>query len=228
MQKIKFGLITVGLCCISLICATAQNTTNAPTANQIILKATGPYEDMAHYAVAKKDDLVIKYLADADAGASQVMKILPPDDARKFESLSKKLHQAVASKDRTTAADSSVTIFRMLVDRLDAKTLVVPKEVELLDFAGYKLAVLAAANQPDWQAISKLADESDAWWKAISAGVTDKHLRATVTSAITGIQQVADQKNLAMLQFGSQMILDLVDMLEVGFKTAKASPAAKP
>ena len=67
---------------------------------------------------------------------------------------------------------------------------------------------------------------SDAWWKAIAMGVADKHLRATVTSAITGIKQAADQKNLAMLQFGSQMILDLVDMLEVGFKTAKASPAA--
>jgi hypothetical protein len=228
MQKIKSGLITVGLCCVSLNCATAQNATNAPTANQIILKATGPYEDMAHYAVAKKDDKVIKYLADADAGAGDVVKILPPDDARKFEGLSKQLHQAVASKDETTAADSSVTIFRMLVDRLDASTLVVPKEVELLDFVGYKLAVLAAADKPDWQAISKLADESDAWWKAIAPGVTDKHLRATVTSAIAGTKQAAAGKNLAMLQFGSQMILDLVDMLEVGFKTAKAGPAAKP
>ena len=227
MQKINSALFGLGLCCACLTCATAQNATNAPTANQIILKATGPYEDMAHYAVAKKDDKVVKYLADADAGVGEVVKILSPGEARQFADLRQKLHQAVTGKDGTTAADSSVTIFRMLVDRLDTNTLVVPKEVELLDFAGYKLAVLAAADKPDWSAIGKLADESEAWWKAIAPGVADKHLRATVTSAIAGTKQAAAQKNLAMLQFGSQMILDLVDQLEVAFKPAKAVPAAK-
>ena len=63
--------------------------------------------------------------------------------------------------------------------------------------------------------------ESDAWWKAIAARVTDKHLRATVTSAIAGTRQAADHENLAMLQFASQMILDLVDMLEVEFKKSR-------
>ena len=228
MKKIKSAMFGLGLFSASLACATAQNSSNAPTANQIILKATGPYEDMAHYAVAKKDDKVVTCLADADAGVGEVVKILSPGEAREFENLRQQLHKAVAGRDRTTAADSSVTIFRMLVDRLETNTLVVPKEVELLDFAGYKLAVLAGANKPDWQAISKLADESDAWWKAIAARVTDKHLRATVTSAIAGIKQAAVEKNLAMLQFGSQMILDLVDMLEGGFKTAKAAPIVKP
>ena len=130
-------------------------------------------------------------------------------------------------KDWTAAAESSVTIFRSLVDRLDASTLVVPKEVELLDYAGYKLDVLAAASKPDWNAISKLAAESEVWWKAIADRVADKHLRATVTSAIAGIKQAAEQKNLGMLQLGAQMDLDLVDMLEVGFKTASKNAAIK-
>ncbi|MDB5321444.1 MAG: hypothetical protein JWN40_3075 [Phycisphaerales bacterium] len=226
MRQLKYLLLSLGLFFVGLSPAFAEEQATGVPANQVILKATGPYEDIAHYAVAKKDDKVVKYLADADAGAGEVVKILSPAEAREFESLRQKLHSAVTGNNRTEAADSAVTIFRMLVDRLDAGSLVVPREVELLDFAGYKLAVLAASSKPDWKAIAKLADESDAWWKAIAPRLADKHLRATVTSAIAGTKQAAEQENLAMLQFGSQMILDLVDMLEVAFKNAKANPAA--
>lgn len=227
MQSNKRAFVGLGPLLVSLACAVAQNASSDPAANQVILKATGPYEDIAHYAVAKKDDKVVKYLADADAGAGEIVKVLSREDVREFDGLRQKLHEAVTSNDRIAAADHAVTLFRLLVDRLDPDTLVVPREVELLDFAGYKLAVLAASEKPDWKAISKLADESEAWWKAIASRVADKHLRATVTSAVAGIKQAAGQENLPMLQFGSQMILDLVDMLEAGFKSAKINGSAK-
>ena len=225
MRKFKFAWLGLGLLCFSVSGALAQNATSN---NAVLLKATGPYEDMAHYAIAKKTDKVVKYLADADAGAGEVGKILSASELAEFEKLRQQLHQAVDKKDWVAAAESSVTIFRSLVDRLDAGTLVVPKEVELLDYTGYKLDVLAAAAKPDWAAISKLAAESEVWWKAIADRVADKHLRATVTSAIAGIKQAAEQKNLAMLQLGAQIDLDLVDMLEVGFKTASKAAAIKP
>ena len=225
MQNFKSIFVGVGLLCFSCSTVLAQNTASN---NAVLLKATGPYEDMAHYAIAKKTDKVVKYLADADAGAGEVGKILSASELAAFEKSRQQLHQAVDKKDWVAAAESSVTIFRSLVDRLDASTLVVPKEVELLDYAGYKLDVLATASKPDWNAISKLAAESEVWWKAIADRVADKHLRATVTSAIAGIKQAAEQKNLAMLQLGAQIDLDLVDMLEVGFKTASKAAAIKP
>jgi hypothetical protein len=193
------GIITVAA---TAVAAAAPVTAGGVAQNSAILKGTGPYED--------------------DAGAADLAKILSAADAREFETLRRRLHAAVAGKDDVAAADHAVTIFRMLVDRLDPATLVVPKEVELLDFEGYKVAVLAAAaTEPDWPAIARLAAEGEAWWKAIAPAVTDKHLRATVTSAIAGTKQAAELKDRAMLQFGSQMILDLVDMLEGSFKNAK-------
>ena len=230
MKRIKYTLFSLGLVCVSCSGIFAQNTavgTATLSANAVLLKATGPYEDMAHYILTRNDPKVAKSLAAADAYASDVEKVLPADAAREFESLRQKIHQALERKDGRTAAGSSVAAFRMLVDRLDASTLVVPKEVELLDYAGYQLSLLASFEQPDWQAIRKLADESDAWWKATAARVSDKHLRATTASAIVGIKQAAEQKNRAMLQLGAQMVLDLVDMLEDAFKAAKVSPAVK-
>ena len=226
MQKIKFTLFILGLFCLAASGALAQD---AASANAVLLNATGPYEDIAHYAIALKVDKVAKYLADADAGAGEAVKILPAGEAREFENLRQQLHHTVENKNWTAAAESSVTIFRRLVDRLDAGTLVVPKEVELLDFAGYQLAVLAASPQPDWNAIAKLAGESDAWWQALADRVADKHLRATVTSALAGMKQAAAEKNLAMLKYAAQLDLDLVDLLEDGFKAAaKAKAAVKP
>ncbi len=225
MHIIKPTLFALGLCCVPWTAAHAQDAAVTPKtadANQVLLKATGPYEDMAHYAIARKDDQVIKFLAVADTSAGEIVKMLPADEAKEFEALRGKLHKAIEAKDRVATADCSVTIFRLLIDRCDGSTLVVPREVDLLDYAGYKLAVLAAAPNPDWTAIIKLADESEAWWKAVAPRVQDKHLRATMTSAIVGMKQAAAENNLSMLKYAAQMDLDLVDLLEDGFKVAKA------
>ena len=229
MQTTKSILFTVGLCFVSLTGALAQTPAVTPvSANDILLKATGPYEDVAHYAIGKKDDLVAKYVAVADTEAGAVAKLLPAEDAKKFGSLRGSLHQAIAAKDHVAAADAAVTIFRLLIDRFDGSTLVVPKEVDLLDYAGYKLDVLAADKSPDWTAIAKLAGESEAWWMEVAPKVADKHLRATMSSAIAGMKQAAAEKNLSMLKYAAQMDLDLVDLLEDGFKSAaKAKAAAK-
>ncbi len=225
-MRIKWLWPVLGLLCILLSGAFAQNTA-VGNVNTVLLKATGPYEDMVHYILTRNDPKVATSLAAADAYAAEVVKLLPATSAREFEGLRQEIHAGLGSKDGKRAAASSAAAFLLLVDRLEASTLVVPKEVELLDYAGYKLSLLASFRDPDWKAIGKLTSESQAWWSATSARVSDKHLRATMTSAIKGIKQATEQKNGSMLQLGAQMVLDLVDMLEDGFKAAKASAAVK-
>ena len=231
MHGLKYILLGLGLLCVSLTGTLAQNaavTTGAANANHVLLKASGPYEDFAAQSLARNNDKVAKFLAAADADASEVVKVLPASEAQRFEGLRREIHQAIESKDAIAAAQNSATVFRLLVDQLDAATLVVPREVDLLDYTGYELKVLAASRNPDWNAIRKLTDDSDAWWQAIAKPkVTNKHLRATVTSAITGLKQAVEHKNLPQLQFGAQMVLDLVDMLEDEFKAAKPNSAVK-
>ena len=94
--------------------------------------------------------------------------------------------------------------------------------MDLLDYAGYQLQVFAAAEKPDWEAMSKVAADAEIWWKAIAhSKVSEKNLRATVTSTIRGLKQATHEQNLSMLKLAAQIDLDLVDLLEVHFKSKK-------
>jgi hypothetical protein len=237
MPQTKHALFTVGCLCLSLLASLAQNPA-APTEadkawNKVLLKATSPYEDLVGPALAKDETKIAHFLVLADADAAHAAKLLPAASARRFEGLRQGLHTAAQAKDGGGVARQSVAIFRLLVDQLKADALTVPLEVELMDYAGYQLEVLAAAEQPDWKAISQLAAQTDQWWQAIAKPkVSNKQLRASVTSAVRGAGTAAQEQNRAMLKFAAQMVLDLVDVLEIQFKVPLAekpvAPAAKP
>ena len=112
-------------------------------------------------------------------------------------------------------------MFRLLIDNLDAGKLKVPKEVSLLDYAGFKLHVLDAAPKPDWDAMRKTVADAVAWWDAMKSKVSDKKLRDAFNSTVRGMQQAASSENRPMLQYAAQMDLDLVDLLEKHFEGKK-------
>ena len=204
-----------------LLCAlftTGLLAQDAAKTNDILLKATGPFEDMVGPALAKNDKGIAKQLAAVDQQADDVKKVLPAESAKQFDTLLQSLHKAAAAKDGLAVAQDAVVIFRLLVDNLKADTLKIPLEVSLLDWAGYDLQVLAAAGKPDWAAMSKVAADADGWWKAIAKKITDKNLRATVATTMLGLQQSTKEHNLPMVKFSAQIALDLVDLIEGAFK----------
>src|SRR5581483_3220626 len=217
MTSTKLSLVSFGLLFASLAGAFAQSTPAAipTTTNGILLHCTSPYEDLVAPGLANKEKTIPDLLATADKEAEAVKKVLPADAAQEFQSLLQKMHEAAAAKDGRAVALNGMVVYRLLVDHLQADTLRIPKEVDLLDYAGYQLQILAAADKPDWEAIGQVATDASTWWTAIAKPkITNKAVRATVTSAIRGIQQAVQEKNLAMLKFGAQMDLDLVDVLE--------------
>ena len=208
-------VLTLGLLCASLLGALAQD---AAKNNNTLLRATAAYEDMVGPALAKNDKSVAKHLADADKESDGVKMVLPAEAAKQFDTLRQTIHKAADAKDGLAVAQNAVVVFRLLVDNLKADQLKIPVEVSLLDWAGYQLQVLAAAEQPDWDAMSKVAAEADAWWKATAKKVSEKNLRAAVTTTMHGLQQATKERNLSMVKFGAQVDLDLVDLVEGAFK----------
>ena len=219
LRRTKNLLLCIALLCGSLAGATAQDIAKV---NNTLLKATGPFEDMVGPALTRNDKGIAKMLAEADQEADAVKKVLPAEAVRNFDELLQSLHKAAAAKDGLAVAQNAVQIFRLLVDNLKADTLKIPIEVSLLDWAGYQLQVLAAAEKPDWEAMSKVAADAEQWWKVIARSkVTEKNLRATVTTATAGLKQATLEKNLPMVNFGAHITLDLVDLLEGHFKAKK-------
>jgi hypothetical protein len=227
MRRIILSLFVFGL----LTAARGQNASGTEadrTYNKALLHATAAYEDLVDPALANDSAKIEKFLAVGDQEAPAIVKMLPNAAATNFEKLRRSLHQSAAMKDGRGVAAASVEVFKVLADHLKADALVVPVEVELMDYSGYKLQVLAAADHPDWTAISEVAAQNASWWQAIAKSrVTNKQLRASVTSAVRGAEQAAKEKNVSMLKFGAQMVLDLVDVVEIQFKYPTAL-AQKP
>ncbi|HVT37783.1 MAG TPA: hypothetical protein VHE78_01940 [Gemmatimonadaceae bacterium] len=215
MQRTIRTLLAVGLLTGS-VAATALSQ-DAAKANTTLLNATGPFEDMVEPAIAKDDKGVAKQLAAADKAADGIRKALPTDAARRFDGLLQSIHKSADAKDGLAVARNAMVVFRLLVDNLKADILKIPLEVNLMDYAGYQFLVLAAADTPDWDAMSKLAADADGWWKSIARKVTAVDLRGAINRTMVGLKQSAQEKNLSMAKFAAHMDLDLVDVLEGTF-----------
>ena len=211
----KLSFLAAAFVIASLAWAHGQD---AAKANAILLRATSPYEDMVGFALAKNTASLTKALAAADKSAAGVKAVLSTAAASKFESLVQSIHQSATDNKHHAVAASAVEVFRLLIDNLEASGLKEPREVSLLDYAGFKLHVLAAAEHPDWEAMRKAVADAAGWWEAIKTKVADKGLRDAFNSTIRGLQTASKTENLPMLNFAAQMDLDLVDLLEAHFK----------
>lgn len=191
-----------------------QGVSQAIQTNEVLLGAMSPFEDMVEFALTGNDSDISKSLAAADQHVRNIKTTLPASAAIKFAALMDELHKATTGKDHYKVAENAVEIFRLLADNLQADVLDVPIEVSLLDYAGFKLRVLAASQKPDWRNIRKTVQETTAWWKSINSKVSAKGLRNAFDTLIRGLEDAAMVDNLPMLRFAAQMDLDLVDLLE--------------
>jgi len=200
---------------------TAVFARDASKANDTLLRASSPFEDMVEFALARNDASISKSLTAADRGAAAVRDALPTPAAARFDTLLQTIRRTARAKEHYAVAVSAVEVFRLLIDNLDAESLKVPKEISLLDYAGFKLHVLAAAPQPDWGAMRGTAEDAAGWWAAIKSKVSDSKLRDAFSTTARGMQQAGKAEHLPMLDFAAQMDLDLVDLLERYFEGRK-------
>lgn len=203
---------------VLLAVTTSASASQIVKANEALLSAMSPFEDMIEFALASNDSAVSKALTAADLQVAGVNKVLNTSAASQFATLMADLHTAATDKDHHKTASSAVAIFRLLIENLDAKGLEEPKEVSLLDYAGFKLRVLAAARNPHWQEIRKTVGVAAGWWNTIEPKVSQKGLRNAFGTSLRGLDDAAKLENLPMLRFAAQIELDLVDLLEADLK----------
>jgi hypothetical protein len=192
--------------------------TSATDSNEILLKASSPFEDMAEFALAGKDAGIAKSLDQADEIATTIKGALSESASKQFDTLLATIHDSATKKEHQEVAQNAVEVFRLLIDNLNTTSLTVPQEVSLLDYAGFRLHVLIADPKADWEAIGQTISDAEMWWTALKPQVTDKALRDTFNSALRGLKRAGIEKHLAMLDFAAQMDLDLVDLLEHYFE----------
>jgi len=214
----RHSLLALTLLIGSLIAGRAADPSKA---NETLLHGTSPYEDMIGFALAKNEARLNKSVATADKNAASVKGALSPSAVSQFDALLIAIHRALDAKEPHAVAANAVEVFRLMIDNLQAESLKIPKEVSLLDYAGFKLRVLAAAEKHDWPAMRKIVVDASSWWGAIKSKVSDKRLRDAFNSTVRGLEEAGKTENLPMLHFAAQIDLDLVDLLESHFEGRK-------
>ena len=217
MKHIHLLLLT---CFASALLAFAPLGANAATPseqNDKLLKATDPFEGLTESALDGDAAKIAKAFKAAKAGRIATRALLTPQIAARFDKLFDELTTAQGKKDSVVVALQAAELYKLLVSSCDASVLVVPMEVNLLDYAGFRTNALLKAAAPDWQALADTAREAGANWAKIRDRVTDKKLQADMDKAQAGLTSAAQKHDVSLSQSSAKSDLALVDDLEGHF-----------
>lgn len=191
--------------------------------NAKLLKMTDPYEVLAENIPAGdiKDVLAVeKAFEKAEQLKEGTKALLPKATASEFDIAYGAMQDARAKKDGVGIALAAAEIYKLIIESLNVATLVIPKDVDLLDYIGFRGTALLKASPQNWEAIAKNASVANVYWKRIHAKVTHEKLAAAVEKALKEMNAAAASHDSAASMTAAKELLDLVDELE-NFYTGK-------
>ena len=178
------------------------------------------FENLTESASALDEVEFNKALSEYEKLSPEIFPHLSPERKTRLETLMRGVHEDWQKKDRGAMAIQSIEVYRLLQESIIDHGQSVPKEVSLLDYAGFKLNGLLLSPQPDWKEVAKTTQEASAWWTAIKPRITDKNLRDAMDHTIRGINDAAARKDTNLLRFAANMDLILVDGMEAFFESS--------
>ena len=207
-------LASLFLLCAALVATAAPKNSER---NEKLLKATDPYEGLTESALDGDAAKIAKALKSATAEQTATRALLAGDAAARFDQLFAEVTAAQKKKDHPAVALHAAELYKLLVSSCDAGALVVPMEVNLLDYAGFRTNALLKAPAPDWPALAATAAEAAAHWSKIRARVTDKKLQLGMDQAQAALTAATAKHDAAATAVAAKQDLDLVDDLEGHF-----------
>ncbi len=184
-----------------------------------LMAAAEPFENLTESAfitdTKKLDDLIAKAKSSADGSS----KLLLPSEARVLAGHVAAINSARTGNNRADLAIAAVEGYRTLVSNASSN-MKVPKQVSLLDYAGFRYQADLKANPARWSDTARAVNFADAQWKQISATVSDAALTKKVSDALAAMRSSSQSKDTKAAMDASTRELDLVDELEQYFAYA--------
>ena len=198
--------------------ATAAAVTSPAPALNPHLAAAEPFEALAEQAFDATPAALGVLQSEAVAQVSAVRGALTPADTKTIDAIMVEIGSAVTSKDRPKLALASLEAYRVLVSGQDPRTIKVPIDVSLLDYAGFKYDALLKGSAPAWPAVAADVAYARQRWSQLSGQVTSPSLKAAFEQALKGMEAGSAEKNLSLAKHASATELALVDLLEEHFE----------
>jgi hypothetical protein len=188
--------------------------------NERLLAAAEPYEALTESAFIKSPEELERMRKSARDEAARIVDILAPADADRLDALDEEIARAVTSGARPDIALGAVESYKVLVSA-QGKTAVVPREVSLLDYAGFRYDALAKATPSRWSEMGDTAAYADEVWAKVASSVSDAALAARFDAALAAMREAVDRQDVDAAQSSVQSELALVDELEVDFSRSE-------
>ena len=177
-------------------------------------------EDLIGFALDGKADKVAEKVA-AMRKALPVLRSFLNDSI--FETLGRQvmdMEKPSSKGDILGTALLAVEAYRTLENAMDVARRSSPIEVAMMDYSGFKLSILAAAQTTDWPTIAVTATEADSFWSALGKKIKDTSIRNLVGAIQDGLRSAVERKDIHGINFGAKMQLEVVDVLEQYFNGA--------
>lgn len=211
------GIVAMATAGVFIMPALSQATTPpAQTLDQRLIDAAGHFEAITEQAFTKPKQEISALLSQAEKSVSGVAAEMSADGRAAVLSAVSALKGALAEGTPSKVAINSVEAYRALVNEVSAAH-PVPKEVSLLDYAGFKIRAVAQDTSVDWAEIGRTLDFADATWKVLSPRIADVGLRDAFAGSLISLRNAARAQDKAQTLQAATAELDLVDRLEAYF-----------
>ncbi|MEO8519766.1 MAG: hypothetical protein ABI603_00300 [Acidobacteriota bacterium] len=197
-------------------------TSETATRNARLLGAAEGYETLTETAFDAPFAELGATLATARKQAADVRTLLSPDAAGRLDALAAEIDGALQRQDRRATAIAAVESYRALVSAQDASALV-PVEVSLLDYAGFKYDAFVKARPPDWDQMANVVAYARDTWARLAPRVAAKGLRGAFESTLSGMDTAVREKNELAARLAVSDQLALVDALEEHFTSTRSA-----
>ncbi|MDB5450772.1 MAG: hypothetical protein JWQ52_1900 [Phenylobacterium sp.] len=182
-----------------------------------LLAAAEPFEVLTEAAFTARLPVLDQAIATAVATAEHVRQALPPEARKELQTHLDAIAAARPTEDRAGVALASIEIYRMLVSYAPPGP--VPKEVNLLDYVGFRYDADRKAQPTRWDDMVEAAAFGQRTWTAIEGRVADRALHDRESQALRDMAEAARLQNAALAADAAKRELDLVDLLEAYFST---------
>ena len=191
-------------------------STSGDTNKARLLAAAEPFEGLTETAFDPDPAKVTAAITTARATAPTVRPLLSPKGQTMLDQHMADIRRAEANQTPAALALASVEIYRLLVTE-GAGASPIPKEVSLLDYAGFRFSADLKANPTRWSDMNAAVAFAKENWAVVKPQIKDVTTASKFQAALDNMGAAAAIKNPDRAQASATAELDLVDILEQSF-----------
>jgi hypothetical protein len=195
----------------------AQRSTSAGPTQKLLDDVATLNENLVEFALAGNAAKMAETANAIEASLPRLRAAVPAATFTAIESRVRDQSTAVRAGNGNAVALAAVENYRLLQEAIDPQARVVPVQVPLLDYSGFKILALTKGDAVQWADINRTVKEAASFWKPVQPRIRSVALRSMVDSIMIGLADASASKDPGYTAFGAKMLLESVDLLEGQF-----------